>query len=87
MAERKIHVSADPDALARGFLAETKAYWHTWVRDLNIPFDWQQAVIRAAVTLRWLIGLSFLAPKRARAAQRAGPRTRRVSRCPGRASG
>src|SRR2546421_13119621 len=28
--------------------------------------------IRAAVTLRWLIGLSFLAPKRARAARR-GP--------------
>src|SRR2546421_5790399 len=39
--------------------------------------------IRAAVTLRWLIGLSFLAPKRARAARRAGPRTRRVSRCHG----
>ena len=36
----------------RSFLAETESYWHTWVRDLNIPFDWQQAVIRAAITLK-----------------------------------
>ena len=28
------------------------AYWQTWVRDLNIPFDWQAAVIRAAITLK-----------------------------------
>ncbi len=32
----------NPDTLARSFLAETEAYWHTWVRDLNIPFDWQR---------------------------------------------
>ncbi|MBX9942992.1 MAG: glycoside hydrolase family 15 protein [Reyranella sp.] len=42
----------NPDTLARGFLAETEAYWQTWVRDLNIPFDWQAAVIRAAITLK-----------------------------------
>jgi len=41
-----------PDSVARNFLAETEAYWHGWVRDLNVPFDWQQAVIRAAITLK-----------------------------------
>src|SRR5262245_8281863 len=45
-------VPESPDTLARSFLVETEAYWHTWVRDLNIPFDWQQAVIRAAITLK-----------------------------------
>ena len=45
-------VPENPDTLARSFLAETENYWQTWVRDLNIPFDWQQAVIRAAITLK-----------------------------------
>ncbi|UYN95780.1 MAG: glycoside hydrolase family 15 protein [Enhydrobacter sp.] len=45
-------VPDNPDSLARGFLSETEGYWHTWVRDLNIPFDWQVAVIRAAITLK-----------------------------------
>jgi GH15 family glucan-1,4-alpha-glucosidase len=42
----------NPDSLARTFLAETTSYWQDWVRDLNVPFDWQQAVIRAAITLK-----------------------------------
>ena len=45
-------VRENPDTLVRNFVAETQSYWHTWVRDLNIPFDWQQAVIRAAITLK-----------------------------------
>jgi len=45
-------VPENPDTLARSFLAETTSYWQTWVRDLNIPFDWQAAVIRAAITLK-----------------------------------
>ena len=45
-------VPENPDTLSRSFLAETEAYWHSWVRDLHIPFDWQQAVIRAAITLK-----------------------------------
>ena len=45
-------VPENRDSLSRSFLAETETYWHTWVRDLNIPFDWQQAVIRAAITLK-----------------------------------
>ncbi len=34
------------------FLAETTAYWRDWVRSLAIPFEWQDAVIRAAITLK-----------------------------------
>lgn len=45
-------ITEDPDSLGRGFLAETEAYWQSWVRDLHIPFDWQAAVIRAAITLK-----------------------------------
>jgi GH15 family glucan-1,4-alpha-glucosidase len=33
------------------FLEETTAYWRDWVRSLAIPFEWQDAVIRAAITL------------------------------------
>jgi len=41
-----------PESLARQFLDETVEYWRDWVRDLNVPFDWQEAVIRAAITLK-----------------------------------
>ncbi|MBT1072207.1 glycoside hydrolase family 15 protein [Pelotalea chapellei] len=44
-----------PEALpemTRRFLDETLSYWHEWVRDLAIPFDWQDEVIRAAITLK-----------------------------------
>ncbi len=34
------------------FLSETIAYWRQWVRSLAIPFEWQDAVIRAAITLK-----------------------------------
>ena len=27
-------------------------YWHDWVRHLGIPFEWQEAVIRAAITIK-----------------------------------
>jgi GH15 family glucan-1,4-alpha-glucosidase len=42
----------NPNSLAQSFLSETASYWHDWVRDLNIPFEWQDAVIRAAITLK-----------------------------------
>lgn len=38
--------------LARRFRNETLAYWQNWVRDLGIPFEWQNEVIRAAITLK-----------------------------------
>jgi GH15 family glucan-1,4-alpha-glucosidase len=34
------------------FLGETAAYWQDWVRSLAIPFEWQDAVIRSAITLQ-----------------------------------
>ncbi|MCW5581320.1 MAG: glycoside hydrolase family 15 protein [Luteimonas sp.] len=41
-----------PDAFARELLEETTLYWQSWVRGLAVPFDWQEAVIRAAITLK-----------------------------------
>jgi len=41
-----------PATLARTFLEETRNYWQDWVRTLAVPFDWQEAVIRAAITLK-----------------------------------
>jgi GH15 family glucan-1,4-alpha-glucosidase len=34
------------------FQRETTAHWRQWVRYLSIPFGWQEAVIRAAITLK-----------------------------------
>ncbi len=36
----------------RRFLEETERYWQEWVRFLGIPFEWQEAVIRATITLK-----------------------------------
>jgi GH15 family glucan-1,4-alpha-glucosidase len=33
-------------------LRETTAYWRGWVRTLSVPLEWQEAVIRAAITLK-----------------------------------
>ncbi|MDB4915378.1 MAG: glycoside hydrolase 15-related protein [Gemmatimonadetes bacterium] len=38
--------------MGRHLESETIAYWRTWVRSLAIPFEWQAAVIRAAITLK-----------------------------------
>ncbi len=38
--------------LGRRYAEETQAYWREWVRYLGIPFEWQDAVIRAAITLK-----------------------------------
>jgi GH15 family glucan-1,4-alpha-glucosidase len=37
---------------ARALLDATHVYWQDWVRGLSIPADWQDAVIRAAITLK-----------------------------------
>lgn len=37
---------------ARHFEEQTIAYWRSWSRRLALPFDWQDAVIRAAITLK-----------------------------------
>jgi GH15 family glucan-1,4-alpha-glucosidase len=42
----------NPDTVARDAIAQTEGYWLDWVRGLNLPFDWQDAVLRAAITLK-----------------------------------
>ncbi|SDG67874.1 Glucoamylase (glucan-1,4-alpha-glucosidase), GH15 family [Pseudomonas benzenivorans] len=41
-----------PEELVKTFLKRTSACWHEWVRALAIPFEWQEVVIRAAITLK-----------------------------------
>ncbi len=36
----------------REALERTTGYWREWVRYLSIPLDWQEAVIRSAITLK-----------------------------------
>src|SRR5262249_19801391 len=40
------------DRSAREFLEETDAWWRTWARRLALPLEWQEAVLRAAITLK-----------------------------------
>ena len=40
------------DDACREFLDRTCDHWQEWVRQLNVPFEWQTAVVRAAITLR-----------------------------------
>ncbi len=41
-----------PSEIGREFLEKTNEYWREWCRYLSIPYEWQQAVIRAAITLK-----------------------------------
>ena len=45
-------VTDAPAEVGHHFLEETAGYWREWVRFLAIPFEWQDAVIRAAITLQ-----------------------------------
>ena len=38
--------------VARDFEEQTDEYWREWARYLAVPFEWQEAVIRAAITLK-----------------------------------
>jgi GH15 family glucan-1,4-alpha-glucosidase len=40
------------DGVWTNFLRATRQYWLDWVRYLSIPYEWQEAVIRAAITLK-----------------------------------
>jgi GH15 family glucan-1,4-alpha-glucosidase len=48
--DESVHEAANE--VGRRFLMETTQYWSEWVRFLGIPFEWQEAVIRAAITLK-----------------------------------
>ncbi len=37
---------------ARQFEEQTIDYWRNWTRRLALPFEWQDAVVRAAITLK-----------------------------------
>lgn len=45
-------VNGSPREVGRSFHEKTQQYWHRWVRNLAIPFEWQDVVIRAAITLK-----------------------------------
>jgi len=45
-------LSAAPSEIAEEFLRDTQRYWRDWTRRLALPFEWQEAVIRAAITLK-----------------------------------
>lgn len=45
-------IEESPTALVASFLEQTRLYWTDWVRSLAIPFEWQEAVIRAAISLK-----------------------------------
>jgi GH15 family glucan-1,4-alpha-glucosidase len=58
--DRELHLILGPDetipeacgdAYYRHYRA-TRDYWHRFSRGLSIPFEWQDAVIRAAITLK-----------------------------------
>jgi GH15 family glucan-1,4-alpha-glucosidase len=57
---RPLHLVLGPDEIFPGsieqtvhdFEQRTRDHWTEWVRTLSIPFEWQSAVIRAAITLQ-----------------------------------
>ncbi|MGO9420862.1 glycoside hydrolase family 15 protein [Roseiarcus sp.] len=40
------------DATSREFLEHTRDHWLDWSRNLAVPFEWQEAVVRSAITLK-----------------------------------
>ncbi|MCH8686497.1 glycoside hydrolase family 15 protein [Pedomonas mirosovicensis] len=58
--DRPVHLILGPDEaleadisdMAREYYTRTEAYWYEWARYLHVPFEWQEAVIRAAITLK-----------------------------------
>ena len=57
---RRLHLVLGPDepftgepaATVRDFERRTRAYWQEWVRRISIAYEWQEAAIRAAITLK-----------------------------------
>ena len=58
--ERPLHFFVGPDESFAGdlaatldqMLADTRRHWREWVRGLAIPLEWQDVVIRSAITLK-----------------------------------
>src|SRR5262249_61408096 len=57
---RSVHLAFGADepfqgdllSTCREFCDLTRDYWVDWVRSLSISYDWQDAIIRAAITLK-----------------------------------
>jgi GH15 family glucan-1,4-alpha-glucosidase len=57
---RPLHLVLGPDepftgdigSTVRDFCERTRRYWQEWVRRLSIAYEWQEATIRAAITLK-----------------------------------
>ncbi|MET0668226.1 MAG: glycoside hydrolase family 15 protein [Methyloceanibacter sp.] len=57
---KPIHMMLGPDesmtgdivTTCREFADRTRDYWTSWVRRLSIAYDWQEAIIRAAIALK-----------------------------------
>jgi GH15 family glucan-1,4-alpha-glucosidase len=45
-------LTAGIEETARDFEEQTSLYWRRWTRRLALPLEWQEAVIRAAITLK-----------------------------------
>jgi GH15 family glucan-1,4-alpha-glucosidase len=43
---------APVDETSREFFRKTDSYWREWTRYLALPYEWQEAVIRASITLK-----------------------------------
>lgn len=41
-----------PKVFGQSAYDATATYWHGWIHNISIPLEWQDAVIRAAITLR-----------------------------------
>ena len=60
VVDRDMHFILGPDETLEGGIAETTrrfeqetlAHWRSWSRGLALPLEWQDAVIRAAITLK-----------------------------------
>ncbi len=60
VVDKPLYMLLGPDETIRESCADafhthyraTRDYWHRWSRGLSIPFEWQDAVIRAAITLK-----------------------------------
>ena len=60
LLDRELHFVLGPDetltqpiaSFVRGAEQQTVQYWREWVRSLSIPLEWQDAVIRSAITLK-----------------------------------
>ena len=45
-------VDGSPAEIGRAFHENTRRFWQRWVRNLAVPFEWQDVVIRSAITLK-----------------------------------